>query len=152
MASVNGDGEESLSHSIAPKLSQRGIFTLSPPGKFKHRTMVRLKASKPRIRVLCIASGERHLLPESSPEHLSSMPTFKKCELLSKATVFPAQWHIGRHLYFAHYYKRSLRASLWGPSVRPMKVSTKRTHCSPWVPEMKCPSGSSLHGNSKWKT
>lgn len=90
-------GKESLSHSIAPKLSQRGIFTLSPPGKFKRRTMAWLKASKPRIQVLCIASGERHLLPESSPEHLSLMPTLKKCELLSKATAFPVQWRIGRH-------------------------------------------------------
>lgn len=90
-------GKESLSHSIASKLSQRGIFTLSPLSKFKHWTMARLKASKPRIQVLHIASGERHLLPESSPERLSLMPTFKKCELLSKATVFPVQWHIGRH-------------------------------------------------------
>lgn len=90
-------GRESLSHSIAPKLSQRGIFTLSPPSKLKRWTMARLKASKPRIQVLCNASGERHLLQESSPEHLSLMPTYKKCELLSKATAFPAQWHIGRH-------------------------------------------------------
>lgn len=86
-------GKKSLSHSIAPKLSQRGIFTLSPSSKFKCQAMVWLKASKSCV--LPVGRGAWfHAAVQSTLDW--SLP-FKKCELLSKATAFPVQWHIGRH-------------------------------------------------------
>lgn len=85
-------GRKSLSHSIASKLSQRGIFTLSPSSKFKCQTMAWLKASKscvlPVGRGTCFHKAVQNTLDWSLP--------LKKCELLSKATAFPVQWHIGR--------------------------------------------------------
>lgn len=86
-------GKKSLRHSIAPKLSQRGIFTLFPSSKFKCWTMVWLKASKscvlPVGKGTCFQKAVQSALDWSLP--------LKKCELLSKATAFPVQWHIGRY-------------------------------------------------------
>lgn len=128
-------GEESLSHSVAPKLSQRGTFTLPPPGQgdgWKHQ-----------IQSLSLAYRQRGEAPAST-KHLSLMP-FLKVWITVKGNSVSCPVTRWEAPCFARYCNRSLRASPWG-LMKPQTKTTAAHELLKWNVPMGVPSMGILNG------
>lgn len=140
-------GKKSLSHSIAPKLSQRGIFTLSPSSKFKCQAMVWLKASKSSV----LPWGEVPASTKQTRAPWIEVYLLKSVNYCQRQQHFLSSDTLGGTV-FCPLWKTQPESQPMSTSGRLMEVSTKRAHWSPWVSEMKCSNGTSVPGSTKWKT
>lgn len=102
-----------------------------------------LESIKSRAWVLPTGSGERPLLPQST---LVWCLFFKSVNYCQRQQRFLSGDTLGGAVFCPLLQPQ--------PESQPMRTheTANKNHCSPWAPEMKCPDGSSFHGDPERKT